>query len=624
MKLQSRFIQLPLQFDAKRLAAEIGQVDESAWLPHPQGFAGNDFLPLVSVRGDPKDDSFTGAMRPTPYLEKCSYLVDVLASLGASIGRTRLMRLSGHAEVTPHVDAHYYWRDRMRVHVPIVTQPTVRFICADQEVNMKEGECWIFDTWARHRVINDAVESRIHLVADTVGGEGFWNLAAGGRAPNHPSPQGWAARQVEPFGASVHQLDLESTNVPVVMTPWEVREHINFLLTELQPNQPAFAATAQATSRFVHIWRALWSTFGESREGWPRYRRALEDLLAGLRAARADTLKLKNGGALMASLNALVIGMALSDKPQDDGLGERRDDVGEKPSAPMARPAAAVAAGHDPLFDRPIFIVNPPRSGSTLLFETLAQAPGLYTIGGESHGLIEGIPALGIAAKNFASNRLDGSDATPATVAELRNRFAVSLRDRAGARPKPGERVRMLEKTPKNALRIPFLAAAFPEARFIYLYRDPRQVLSSMMEAWMSGRFRTYPGLPGWEGELPWSMLLTPGWRDLARLPLNERVASQWAAATRILLDDLEAVPRDRWTIARYDALTANPSAEVSLICEAMDLAWDKPLGDTLPIAMHTVSKPRDDKWQARQAEIEGALKGVAQIAERAEKTAAR
>ena len=53
----------------------------------------------------------------------------------------------------------------------------------------------------------------------------------------------------------------------------------------------------------------------------------------------------------------------------------------------------------------------------------------------------------------------------------------------AGVR-RPLSRVRMLEKTPKNSLRVPFLARVFPEARFIYLYRDPRQVLSSMIEAW--------------------------------------------------------------------------------------------------------------------------------------------
>ncbi|MEZ5958661.1 MAG: sulfotransferase [Hyphomonadaceae bacterium] len=613
MKLQFPFIQLPLEFDAERMAAEMNAVPESAWLPHPQGFPGNDFLPLVSANGMPKDESFSSPMRPTPYLEQSPYMTDVLASLGASLGRVRLMRLSGHAEVTPHFDIHYYWRERMRVHVPIVTQPTVRFICGDDEVNMKAGECWIFDTWKQHRVINDAERSRVHLVVDTVGGGDFWEILARGRTPNQPDAPGWAPRRVAPFGARLSDLDLEKHNVPTVMTPWEARDHINFLLAETEASQPAYQPVQRAAEQFLHTWRGLWSTFGESRDGWPRYRRALDAFVDALRAARAETLRMRNKGRFIDSLLNQVVNMALADKVQDNRSGETRDGGGV--SAGAVRPQSQAV---DPQFDRPVFIVSPPRSGSTLFFETLAQAPGLHTIGDESHQLIEGIPALSIAAKQGASNRLDASDATPETVRELRARFARALRDRNGVPPQDGVRVRMLEKTPKNALRIPFFASAFPEARFIYLYRDPREVLASMMEGWESGRFRTYPRLPGWEGELPWSFLLTPGWKDLARLPLNERVAAQWATTTQIMLDDLARLPSDRWVVARYDALLTDANAEIKRICAAMDLGWDRVLSAELPLSAYTVSRPHRDKWRSREGAVEAALEPVRTVVDRA------
>jgi hypothetical protein len=57
----------------------------------------------------------------------------------------------------------------MRVHVPIITQPTVSFHCGDLTVNMAPCECWIFDTWSRHRVINDAERKAIHLILNTDG-----------------------------------------------------------------------------------------------------------------------------------------------------------------------------------------------------------------------------------------------------------------------------------------------------------------------------------------------------------------------------------------------------------------------------------------------------------------------
>ena len=101
----------------------------------------------------------------------------------------------------------------------------------------------------------------------------------------------------------------------------------------------------------------------------------------------------------------------------------------------------------------------------------------------------------------------------------------------------------MLEKTPKNALRVPFFDAIWPDAYFVYLYRDVRRTLASMMEAWASGAFRTYPRLPGL-ARLPWSLVLVPGWRELIGRPLPVVVAHQWARTTNILLDDLSQVPK--------------------------------------------------------------------------------
>ena len=181
----------------------------------------------------------------------------------------------------------------------------------------------------------------------------------------------------------------------------------------------------------------------------------------------------------------------------------------------------------------------------------------------------------------------------------------------------------MLEKTPKNALRVPFLARVFPEARFIYLHRDPRPVLASMMEAWGSGRFRTYPNLPGWTG-LPWSLLLVPGWRGLLGHPLHEIVATQWNTTTRLLLDDLEQLPPGTWTVANYEALVADPAAEIRRLCAANDLAWDSFLPQALPLSSYTVSTPDPTKWQRYAAEIDAVLPLIDAQARRAERLAHR
>jgi hypothetical protein len=616
MKLQYPFMQLPLSFDAAVLESEIRAIDESQWRPHPQGYPGNDALTLITTGGDPDSDAVAGPMRPTRHLERCPYLQQVLASIGATWGRTRLMRLSGQAEVTPHVDVNYYWRERVRVHVPIVTQPTVRFTCGDAELNMRAGECWIFDTWRMHNVVNDHALPRIHLVADSVGGIGFWQLVARARPHSRVSAD-WQPAFVAPDASSRPSLDYESVNVPEVMTPWEMRAHIAFALSEALPHRNTPAIQHRLLT-FVRDWHGIWSACGERRDGWPRYRALLDAARRDMLALGAPAVQLANTAGLMSALDAWIFGVALADRRIDADAETRQQSAG----AARATPAAA-AAGRDPLFDRPVFIVSPPRSGSTMLFETLARAPRLFTIGDESHQMIEGVPRLSPKSRGFDSNRLLAEDATPAVAETLRGRFYKALRDREGMQPPPGQPVRMLEKTPKNSLRVPFLARVFPEARFIYLYRDPRQVLSSMIEAWTTGRFRTYPQLPGWTGTA-WSLLLVPGWRELIGRPLHEIVAAQWNAATRLLVDDLEALPAERRTIARYDALLADPAAEIRRLCTAMELDWEDEGAFALRLSRYTVSPPDPDKWRRHAAEIEAVLPSLAEQMARVERFAAR
>jgi len=269
-----------------------------------------------------------------------------------------------------------------------------------------------------------------------------------------------------------------------------------------------------------------------------------------------------------------------------------------------------------------VFIMSPPRSGSTLLFETLAQARGVYTIGGESHALIEGVPELNVVAHNYDSNRLDAAIATPALAETLRRRFLRELRDRDGTRLN-GQPARLLEKTPKNSLRIPFLAKVFPQAQFVFLYRDVRETLSSMIEAWRSGRFVTYKQLPGWNGELPWSLLLVPGWRGLGGLPLPQIVAAQWEIATRMLLDDLAALPRERIVVARYDSMLTNPAAEIAHLCNALEFGWDRPI-DKLPLSRYTLTPPDPNKWKRHEGEINAILPQLRTTMERAQQFAER
>ncbi len=150
---------------------------------------------------------------------------------------------------------------------------------------------------------------------------------------------------------------------------------------------------------------------------------------------------------------------------------------------------------------RPVFIVSPPHSGATLLFDTLRQSPDFSII----------------------------RDFDPDAITEPMV-----------------ESGRLLAKAPMNAVRIRSLHERWPDALFIYLYRDPRATISSMSES-------------------------------------VEVAAEQWASTTNALLDDLEALPPDAWCVASYDALVLDPQREIERLSRFVGVRWERPL--TGPLA---------------------------------------
>lgn len=277
-----------------------------------------------------------------------------------------------------------------------------------------------------------------------------------------------------------------------------------------------------------------------------------------------------------------------------------------------------------PEFDRPIFIVSAPRAGSTLLFETLSQFADLWSLGTESHDILEAIPALHPAARNYSSNRLTEAEALPYIGLNLREGFARQLRDRAKTaylnlpieeRP---EKIRFLEKTPRNALRVSFLKAIFPDALFIFLDREPRSNISSMIEGWRSRRFIAYPSLPGWPYR-DWSFLLIPGWEHLKESSLAEIAAYQWKTTNACIIEDLKALPRSDWCSIHYRDLVNNPKETITQIKEFAGLSWDDKIeaivSQSLPISRMSFSKPSPDKWRKNEKEIQEILPMIEPIA---------
>lgn len=599
VQLPKPFYLLPIQFDAERMCEEVLSMPESAWVAHPDNLPGNSALRLISADGG-ENNLTDGDMRPTPHLQQMPYIRQILASFGVPWGRSRLLRLGPGGSVPRHADIHFRWFNRVRLHIPVITNRDVRFHCGGASVHMAAGEAWLFDNWRLHEVVNPAPQQRIHLVADTVGNAAFWQLVGmsdGAQTPN---------RLVRYAPGEEPVLLTERATLRPVMVPAELELLVGNLLGELVHETDSAATRAQLArylallDGFVRDWRHYYAIHGEEPAGWREFQRLRDAVNERSFVSGEGIVARTNGISAHNVFQARVLRACLS----ADAAGELTgSDGGMRPRnrAPRA------------CLEQPVFIVAAPRSGSTLLFETLATNAQFATLGGEAHWLVEGIADLRPGAPGVDSNRLLAAHATEAVKRIIGQQILEQLFDRDGVAVTGARVLRLLEKTPKNALRIPFFSRLFPDARFIFLWREPRGNLSSIIDAWRAGRWQTYPALEGFE--LPWSLLLPPGWETLRGRPLEELAAFQWNATNRIVMDDLSALPAERWTVVTYEELLSAPDLTGRRLCRFAGVDFDARLAERvaapLPHARHTLTAPDRDKWRRNSEAIERILVSV-------------
>jgi len=282
MELSQPFIRLPFRFDSDQLQRELGELNENAWMAHPSRMQGNAAVPLVSHQGKDNDD-FAGQMLPTKHLLSCQYIQQVIANFDEVIARSRLMRLAPGAEVSKHVDFNYHWYSRVRIHIPITTNPGVTFYCGDAQTHMRSGECWIFDSWRPHRVTNESDQMRVHLVVDTTGSSKFWQLVEtmAQHAPSFDEPD--FIEQIETIAFDPHRsvkIQTEQYNVAPVMSPGEMEAIAKELILDISQNPDN---DTKVIKRYQNLltslckdWRQNWLRFGYETKGLANYQNILE------------------------------------------------------------------------------------------------------------------------------------------------------------------------------------------------------------------------------------------------------------------------------------------------------------------------------------------------------------
>jgi mannose-6-phosphate isomerase-like protein (cupin superfamily) len=187
---------LPLWFDPAPLASEIPVAESrSDWIAHwadrsavPGTWAS---IPLLNLNGGSQS---VDAGLP--------HLRSVVESFQTRVLRARLMKLTAGATIGEHRDYAYFggqrWsfeRGRIRVHIPIVSNPGVIWILDGNRIELKAGEAWYVNVCLPHSVQNRGNTDRIHLVLELEVNDWLRKMFP---------PQGWHERL---WGATLRQVE---------------------------------------------------------------------------------------------------------------------------------------------------------------------------------------------------------------------------------------------------------------------------------------------------------------------------------------------------------------------------------------------------------------------------------
>jgi hypothetical protein len=253
----------------------------------------------------------------------------------------------------------------------------------------------------------------------------------------------------------------------------------------------------------------------------------------------------------------------------------------------------------------PIFLIGNYRSGTTIAQKLIGLHPDIVTWYEPRTLWLYADPAR-------RHDEFGKTDATAKVVSYIRGRF-LEYQSRHGGR-------QIMENTPSNVLRVPFVHEVFPEAIFLYITRNPFSCISSMELKWQ--RTKTLKGLRRTLAVTPVTQLHYYA-KDLIRQMISKKVlkrkytpiygprykgidrdlkendkltviARQWARGNRKAREDLARLGTGRVFSFRYEDLMEDPEPVLRRIYEHCGLRCTD---DIVRTAKEMIDPGRQQKW---------------------------
>ena len=244
----------------------------------------------------------------------------------------------------------------------------------------------------------------------------------------------------------------------------------------------------------------------------------------------------------------------------------------ERTASPERTGSGVTSAGINP--QNMVWILGSPRTGSTWLSEILADPKGCALWKEPFFGVVLNFRD-NLAHRGYINSKqfLLGEPYREVWVGSMRRLFLDVGRAKF---PNIAPKHHLIIKEPNGSMSAPLILEAFPESKLVFLVRDSRDVVASLLDAARKGswygydRFEASVAAAVWRGgrlDSPEDSQADEFIGQLAKNYINNMSAVKEAYARH---------PDRAKVLIRYEDLRANPRDCVSYICDSLGIDVDK------------------------------------------------
>jgi LPS sulfotransferase NodH len=213
-----------------------------------------------------------------------------------------------------------------------------------------------------------------------------------------------------------------------------------------------------------------------------------------------------------------------------------------------------------------VWILGSPRTGSTWLSQILGEPEGHAEWREPFFGVVLGF-RNNLAHRKYVNSKqfLLGEPHRDVWVRSMRNLFLDVGRSKF---PNIAAKHHLIVKEPNGSMSAPLILQAFPESKLIFLVRDSRDVVASLLDAAKKG---SWYGYDRFEASVADAVLAGGGLTG--RRPDNdfvERLAKNYVANVGAVQEAYEMHPDGSKVLVRYEDLRNDPLEQVARICDAL------------------------------------------------------